>query len=105
MTMAPADARRALVLFSGGQDSTACLAWALDRFAQVETVVAHDPLHRARIGQLKGDHDFRIEMARKTELVGIDDRVVRIAGLDPVERVGLFGRARAALELRRRRRG
>lgn len=29
---------RALVLFSGGQDSTACLAWALDRFAVVETV-------------------------------------------------------------------
>ena len=28
----------ALVLFSGGQDSTTCLAWALDRFAAVETV-------------------------------------------------------------------
>ena len=28
----------ALVLFSGGQDSTTCLAWALDRFAHVETV-------------------------------------------------------------------
>jgi 7-cyano-7-deazaguanine synthase len=28
----------ALVLFSGGQDSTTCLAWALDRFARVETV-------------------------------------------------------------------
>jgi 7-cyano-7-deazaguanine synthase len=28
----------ALVLFSGGQDSTACLAWALNRFPYVETV-------------------------------------------------------------------
>jgi len=28
----------ALVLFSGGQDSTICLAWALNRFASVETV-------------------------------------------------------------------
>jgi 7-cyano-7-deazaguanine synthase len=30
--------QRALVLFSGGQDSTVCLAWALDRFDHVETV-------------------------------------------------------------------
>jgi 7-cyano-7-deazaguanine synthase len=29
---------RALVLFSGGQDSTVCLAWALARFDHVETV-------------------------------------------------------------------
>src|SRR5271156_4440683 len=28
----------ALVLFSGGQDSATCLAWALDRFDRVETV-------------------------------------------------------------------
>ena len=28
----------ALVLFSGGQDSSVCLAWALDRYARVETV-------------------------------------------------------------------
>jgi 7-cyano-7-deazaguanine synthase len=29
---------RALVLFSGGQDSTVALAWALDRFEAVETI-------------------------------------------------------------------
>src|SRR3954451_21930389 len=28
----------ALVLFSGGQDSTTCLVWALDNFAAVETI-------------------------------------------------------------------
>ncbi|MCG5548418.1 7-cyano-7-deazaguanine synthase QueC [Halorhodospira halochloris] len=28
----------ALLLFSGGQDSTTCLAWALERFSRVETI-------------------------------------------------------------------
>ena len=32
------DPRRALVLFSGGQDSTVCLAHALERYAHVETI-------------------------------------------------------------------
>ena len=35
MSLHPASA---LVLFSGGQDSTTCLAWALSRYARVETV-------------------------------------------------------------------
>lgn len=38
MTTTDAQAHGALVLFSGGQDSTVCLAWALARYARVETV-------------------------------------------------------------------
>ncbi|MEQ8327514.1 MAG: 7-cyano-7-deazaguanine synthase QueC [Parvibaculum sp.] len=36
--MAESANTRALVLFSGGQDSTVCLAWALARYDEVETV-------------------------------------------------------------------
>ena len=32
------DPSSAIVLFSGGQDSTTCLAWALDRYKRVETI-------------------------------------------------------------------
>lgn len=35
---APYSAESALVLFSGGQDSTTCLAWALERYGRVETI-------------------------------------------------------------------
>lgn len=41
MKGSPLDPRGALVLFSGGQDSTTCLAWALDRFDRVETLGLH----------------------------------------------------------------
>jgi 7-cyano-7-deazaguanine synthase len=40
----------ALVLFSGGQDSTVCLAWALERFSRVETVgFDYGQRHRAEL--------------------------------------------------------
>ncbi len=40
MTNSPAQTHHtgALVLFSGGQDSTTCLAWALQRYPRVETI-------------------------------------------------------------------
>ncbi len=41
-----------LVLFSGGQDSTVCLAWALDRYARVETVgFAYGQRHAVELTQ------------------------------------------------------
>ena len=66
LSVADTDAGHALVLLSGGQDSTVCLAWALERFAHVETVgfdygqrhrVELDmrPAIRARMAALKLD--------------------------------------------------
>ncbi|RIA56510.1 7-cyano-7-deazaguanine synthase QueC [Dichotomicrobium thermohalophilum] len=52
----------ALVLFSGGQDSTVCLAWALERFARVETIgFDYSQRHSA---ELEARHDVRGEIAR-----------------------------------------
>jgi len=46
--MSSSDGRHALVLLSGGQDSATCLAWALQRFARVETI-AFDYGQRHRV--------------------------------------------------------
>lgn len=43
---------KALVLFSGGQDSTVCLAWALERYTHVETVgFDYGQRHRVELDQ------------------------------------------------------
>jgi 7-cyano-7-deazaguanine synthase len=60
--MREADQTAALVLLSGGQDSTICLAWALERYARVETLgfaygqrhgleLAHRPVVRAELAR------------------------------------------------------
>ena len=50
--MSPSTNSAALVLFSGGQDSTVCLAWALDRYERVETVgFTYGQRHAAELGQ------------------------------------------------------
>ena len=57
--MNAASQRKALVLFSGGQDSTACLAWALERSAQVATI-GFDYGQRHRI-----ELDCRLDVLRE----------------------------------------
>jgi 7-cyano-7-deazaguanine synthase len=52
---------KALVLFSGGQDSATCLAWALDRFDHVETI-GFDYGQRHRV-ELDIRDDFRAWLA------------------------------------------
>jgi 7-cyano-7-deazaguanine synthase len=47
--------RSALVLFSGGQDSATCLAWALDRFEHVETLgFDYGQRHRVELDRRAG---------------------------------------------------
>jgi 7-cyano-7-deazaguanine synthase len=44
--------KHALVLFSGGQDSTACVAWALSRYDRVETIgFDYGQRHRVELDQ------------------------------------------------------
>ena len=67
----------ALVLFSGGQDSTVCLAWALERFARVETIgFAYGQRHAV---ELEVRPPIRSGLAAQSELwrarLG-DDRVL-----------------------------
>ena len=80
----------ALLLFSGGQDSTVCLAWALERFARVETIgfdygqrhaveLTVRPAIRARLAALSPAWQSRLG----------DDHIVRIDALAEISETAL----------------
>ena len=77
------DPRTALVLFSGGQDSTACLAWALNRYARVETL-GFDYGQRHRI-----ELDCRLTVRRELA-AAFPDWATRL-GEDHLLDLGLLG--------------
>lgn len=84
------DPTHALVLFSGGQDSTTCLAWALERYAHVETVgFDYGQRHRVemdvRIGTLR---EMREQFPAWKEKLG-DDHVIDLAVLGQVSDTAL----------------
>jgi 7-cyano-7-deazaguanine synthase len=80
----------ALVLFSGGQDSTVCLGWALEHFAQVETVgFAYGQRHAVELdvrpqvrGKLGG---LRPEWGRRLG----EDHVVKLDALAAISETAL----------------
>jgi len=80
----------ALVLFSGGQDSTVCLVWALERFSRVETIgfdygqrhaveLSVRPKIRERIAALDAGWAGRLG----------EDRLVRIEALAAISETAL----------------
>ncbi len=80
----------ALVLFSGGQDSTVCLAWALARYARVETIgFDYGQRHRVELQQ---------RPLIRTALAGLDrswaarlgpDHVLALDGLAAISETSL----------------
>ncbi|RNJ49203.1 7-cyano-7-deazaguanine synthase QueC [Methylocystis hirsuta] len=80
----------ALVLFSGGQDSTTCLAWALSRFDRVETVgFDYGQRHRVELSRRAGLRDGLIRLSPLwAERLG-EDRTILIEALGAISETAL----------------
>ena len=84
------ETRHALVLFSGGQDSTVCLAWALQRFAHVETLgFDYGQRHRVELEcRLEVIAQFKAQFPHWTQRLG-DDHVLDLSLLGQISQTAL----------------
>jgi 7-cyano-7-deazaguanine synthase len=84
------NADTALVLFSGGQDSTVCVAWALERFAAVETVgFAYGQRHAIELDVRPRVRERMRSLAPAWDQRLKDDHVVRIDALAAISETAL----------------
>ncbi len=90
---------RALVLFSGGQDSTTCLAWALERFAYVETVgFDYGQRHRVEMTvRLETLRELRATFPQWRQRLG-EDHVIDLAVLGKISDTALTREVSIAYE-------
>lgn len=77
--------KKALVLFSGGQDSTVCLAWALSKFDHVETIgFDYGQRHRIELDcRLTVLERMREEFPHWADKLG-EDRVIDLSWLGQI---------------------
>ena len=88
----------ALVLFSGGQDSTVCLAWALERYARVETIgFDYGQRHRVELAcRQKLRQELGERFSKWRERLG-EDHIIELAELGRISDTALT--REAAIEL------
>ncbi|MGZ9116634.1 MAG: 7-cyano-7-deazaguanine synthase, partial [Methylocystis sp.] len=86
----PTQPAAALVLFSGGQDSTTCLAWALSRFERVETVgFDYGQRHRVELSRRAGLREGLVRLSPLwAERLG-QDRTISIEALGAISETAL----------------
>jgi 7-cyano-7-deazaguanine synthase len=80
----------ALVLFSGGQDSTVCLAWALQQYSRVETVGFDYGQRHAVELSVRARLRERMAALRADWKVGLgDDHVIKLDALAAISETAL----------------
>lgn len=91
--------KKALVLFSGGQDSTVCLAWALEHFDHVETIgFDYGQRHIVELEcRLKVLEQFKSTFPQWSQKLG-EDRVIDLTWLGQISDCALTEKRRIELQ-------